>query len=147
VVLLVEKQHKGLWRPNSLEWLNNSDTTAPSDRELYQLSLQAASPETFGYARVLMQVGHCNHCSLQFCELHRCDVMLTTMNASLLLLLLTSTLLCKDFRKQVEVISWSRHFSFQYREPGTSSRHHRSPPCPEPCPTSSHLQSLFLYDP
>jgi hypothetical protein len=29
----------------------NSDTTAPSGRELYhlQLSLQAASPETFGY--------------------------------------------------------------------------------------------------
>jgi hypothetical protein len=29
----------------------NSDTTAPSDRELYhlQFSRQAASPETFGY--------------------------------------------------------------------------------------------------
>jgi hypothetical protein len=29
----------------------NNDTTAPSGRELYylQLSLQAASPETFGY--------------------------------------------------------------------------------------------------
>jgi hypothetical protein len=32
----------------------NSDTTAPSGRELYhlQFSLQAASPETFGYTLV-----------------------------------------------------------------------------------------------
>jgi len=32
----------------------NSDTTAPSDRELYdlQFSLQAASPETFEYTLV-----------------------------------------------------------------------------------------------
>jgi hypothetical protein len=47
---LVKKQHKGLWRQNSL----NSDATAPSGRELYhlQFSLQAASPETFGYSFV-----------------------------------------------------------------------------------------------
>jgi hypothetical protein len=34
----------------------NSDTTAPSGRELYhlQFSLQAASPETFGYIHVCM---------------------------------------------------------------------------------------------
>jgi len=33
----------------------NSDTTVPSGRELYhvQFSLQAASPETFGYILVL----------------------------------------------------------------------------------------------
>jgi hypothetical protein len=33
----------------------NSDTTAPSGRELYhlQFSLHAASPETFGYSLVL----------------------------------------------------------------------------------------------
>jgi hypothetical protein len=39
-----------LWRQNS----QNSDTTAPSGRELYhlQFSLQAASPETFGYTLV-----------------------------------------------------------------------------------------------
>jgi hypothetical protein len=35
----------------------NSETTAPSGRELYhlQLSLQAASPETFGYTLVFMK--------------------------------------------------------------------------------------------
>jgi hypothetical protein len=34
----------------------NSDTTALSDKELYHLqsSLQAASPETFGYTLVLL---------------------------------------------------------------------------------------------
>jgi hypothetical protein len=34
----------------------NSDTTAPSGRELYhlQFSLQAASPETFGYILALL---------------------------------------------------------------------------------------------
>jgi hypothetical protein len=34
---------------------DNSDTTAPSGRELYHLkfSLQAVSPETFGYTPVL----------------------------------------------------------------------------------------------
>jgi hypothetical protein len=34
----------------------NNDTTAPSGRELYhlQFSLQAASPESFGYTFVLM---------------------------------------------------------------------------------------------
>jgi hypothetical protein len=40
---------------NSLDWLSqNSDTTAPSGTELYhlQFSLQAASPETFGYTLV-----------------------------------------------------------------------------------------------
>jgi hypothetical protein len=43
--------NEGLWRQNS----QNSDTTAPSDRELYhlQFSLQAANPETFGYTLVL----------------------------------------------------------------------------------------------
>jgi endonuclease YncB( thermonuclease family) len=47
---LVEKQHKGLWRQNSLFESQNSATTAPSCRELYhmQFSLQVASPETFG---------------------------------------------------------------------------------------------------
>jgi len=48
----------------------NSDTTALSDRELYhlQFSLQAASPETFGYTLVCSshicdtaQIGH-PHC-------------------------------------------------------------------------------------
>jgi hypothetical protein len=36
----------------------NSDTTAPSGRELYhlQFSLQAASPETFGYTLVLLKI-------------------------------------------------------------------------------------------
>jgi hypothetical protein len=36
----------------------NSDTTAPSGRELYNLlfSLQAASPETFGYTLVIVVV-------------------------------------------------------------------------------------------
>jgi hypothetical protein len=36
----------------------NSDTTAPSDRELYNLQflLQAASPETFGYALVVLSM-------------------------------------------------------------------------------------------
>jgi hypothetical protein len=38
----------------------NSDTTAPSGRELYhlQFSLQAASPETFGYTLVLTWTFH-----------------------------------------------------------------------------------------
>jgi hypothetical protein len=47
---LVEKKRKGLWRQSS----QNSDTTAPSGRELYHLhfSLQAASPETSGYTLV-----------------------------------------------------------------------------------------------
>jgi hypothetical protein len=37
----------------------NSDTTAPSGRELYhlQFSLHAASPETFGYTLVLHAKG------------------------------------------------------------------------------------------
>jgi len=36
----------------------NSDTTAPSGRELYhlQFSLQSASPETFGHTLVLMWI-------------------------------------------------------------------------------------------
>jgi hypothetical protein len=48
---VVEKQHKGLWRQNS----QNSDTTAPSGREMYHLQFslqQVASPETFGYTLV-----------------------------------------------------------------------------------------------
>jgi hypothetical protein len=50
---LVEKQHKGLWRQNSIDWLTKY-TIAPSGRELYhlQFSLLAASPETFGYTLV-----------------------------------------------------------------------------------------------
>jgi hypothetical protein len=38
----------------------NSDTTAPSSRELYhlQFSLQAASPETFGYTLLQIKI-HC----------------------------------------------------------------------------------------
>jgi hypothetical protein len=48
--ITVEKQHKGSWQKNS----QNSDTTAPSGRELYHLqySLQAASTETFVYTLV-----------------------------------------------------------------------------------------------
>jgi hypothetical protein len=44
-------QHKELWRQNSLDWLTKYDTTASSGRELchLQFSLQAISPETFGY--------------------------------------------------------------------------------------------------
>jgi hypothetical protein len=34
----------------------NSDTTAPSGRELYQFSLQVASPETFGYTFILRAI-------------------------------------------------------------------------------------------
>jgi hypothetical protein len=50
----IEKQHIGLWRQNSLDWLTKSDTTASNGREMYhfQFSLQAASPETFGYTLV-----------------------------------------------------------------------------------------------
>jgi hypothetical protein len=52
----IEKQHKGLWRQNSVfcESSQNSDTTAPSGRELYhlQFSLQAVSPETSGYTLI-----------------------------------------------------------------------------------------------
>jgi len=53
----VEKQHKGLWRQNSLDWLTKIDTISPSGREPYhlQFSLQAASPETFGYILVCVQ--------------------------------------------------------------------------------------------
>jgi hypothetical protein len=42
----------------------NSDATAPSSRELYhlQLSLEAASPETFGYTLVMPK---CCVCDLQ----------------------------------------------------------------------------------
>jgi len=57
LVLLVEKQHKGLRRQNSLNCLTqNSDTTESSDRELHRLqfSLQAASPENFGYTLIRM---------------------------------------------------------------------------------------------
>jgi hypothetical protein len=40
--------------------LQDSDTTAPSGRELYHLhfSLQAASPETFGYTLVASEEHH-----------------------------------------------------------------------------------------
>jgi len=50
VVTLVEKQRKELWQQNS----RNSDTIASSGRELYhlQFSLQAASPDSFGYTVV-----------------------------------------------------------------------------------------------
>jgi hypothetical protein len=50
---LVEKQHKGLWRQNSLD-SQSGDTTEPSSRELYhlQFSLQSAIPEIFGYTLV-----------------------------------------------------------------------------------------------
>jgi hypothetical protein len=44
----LRSKYKGLWRQNSLDW-QNSDTTASSGREQLQFSLQAASPETFGY--------------------------------------------------------------------------------------------------
>jgi hypothetical protein len=56
--ILVEEQHKGLWLQNS----QNSYTTAPSNRELHhlQFSLQAASPETFGYT--LVSVSNAVHC-------------------------------------------------------------------------------------
>jgi hypothetical protein len=39
----------------------NSDITAPSDRELYhlQLSFQAANPETFGYSLVTLKLSLC----------------------------------------------------------------------------------------
>jgi hypothetical protein len=49
----------------------NSDTTAPSGRELYhfQFSLQATSPETFGYTFVLRVGGRIWFLS----ELVRCD--------------------------------------------------------------------------
>jgi hypothetical protein len=55
----VQKQHKRLWRKNSLDWLTNSVTTVPSGRELYylQFSLQEASPKTFGHSVVLISVG------------------------------------------------------------------------------------------
>jgi hypothetical protein len=41
----------------------NSDTIAPSDRELYhlQFSLQAASPETFGYTLVRLLWSFLSH--------------------------------------------------------------------------------------
>jgi hypothetical protein len=47
-----------LWRQNSLDWLKNSDTAAPSGRGLYylQFSLQAASPETFGHTLVFCRI-------------------------------------------------------------------------------------------
>jgi hypothetical protein len=53
---LIEKQHKGLWCQNSLDWPQNSNTVATSGRELYhlQFSIQAASPESFGYTLVSM---------------------------------------------------------------------------------------------
>jgi hypothetical protein len=45
----------------------NSDTTAPSGRELYhlQFSIQAASPETYGYTLVKLVA---SRCSLRFLE-------------------------------------------------------------------------------
>jgi hypothetical protein len=45
-----------LRRQNSLDWLTNSNTTTPSGRQLYhlQFSLQAASPDTFGYVLVYL---------------------------------------------------------------------------------------------
>jgi len=50
----------------------NSDTTAPSGRELYhlQFSLQTASPETFGYTLVTV-TSHINHHHHQITRLHR----------------------------------------------------------------------------
>jgi hypothetical protein len=50
----VEKQHKGLWRQNSLDSFTNSNKTARSGREFchLQFSLQVASPETFEHTLV-----------------------------------------------------------------------------------------------
>jgi len=48
----------------------NSDTTAPSGRELYhvQFSLPAASPETFGYTLVLVKISKLIQNFLHICH-------------------------------------------------------------------------------
>jgi len=50
LVLLTEKQHKGLWRQNSLDWLTKQRHNCTLwQRAIHlQFSLLAASPETFG---------------------------------------------------------------------------------------------------
>jgi hypothetical protein len=54
----VEKQQNGYGGKTHYTDPQNSDTTTPSGRELYysQFSLQAASPETFGYTFVYNSV-------------------------------------------------------------------------------------------
>jgi hypothetical protein len=52
-----KKQHKGLWRQNSLDWLIKIAIQLPLVAELYHLQflLQAASPETFRYTLVYVK--------------------------------------------------------------------------------------------
>jgi hypothetical protein len=51
---------KGYEGKTDYTYSQNSDTTAPSDRELYhiQFLLQAASLETFGYTLICLPVGY-----------------------------------------------------------------------------------------
>jgi hypothetical protein len=57
----LRRNTKGYGVKTHLTGSQNSDTTAPSDIALYylQFSLQAASPETFGYTLVHLRLSTC----------------------------------------------------------------------------------------